>query len=467
MSKTAWVLMLFLVGECTSFSQDRSQTDFKKLTLEELMDVDVTSVTRTPESLDQTPAAISVITSEDIRRSGVTNIAEALRLVPGMDVARINASTWAVSARGFNSVLSVKMLVLVDGRTAYSPIFAGVFWELQNFVLDNIERIEVIRGPGATLWATNAMNGVVNIITKTAYRTEGVSVVATGGGAQSLGISSVRVGKRVNADTSYRFSGQYSYQDQLVLPDGEPAQDSSRFGSAAFRLDSTRGRDQLTLQAGAYRGLEGVFGLTDGKVLGGYLAGQWNRQISANSSVQLQLSYERLLRRVPPPTDVRQRILDIDFQHRFSFHSHTVTWGGEYRWNNDSTFPATLQFVPREKTYPLAAAFVQDEIPLMKDRLKLEIGSKFERNDFTGFEVEPSVRASFAIRPERYLWAAVTRAVRSPTRLDTDSRVLVALQNVTLDGNKDFKSEDLVAFEVGYRSKLTQRTSIDAATFFN
>ena len=465
MIKTVWLLVLFSVIECRSFAQD-PQTDFKKLTLEELLDVNVTSVARRAEPLGRTAAAISVITSDDIRRTGVTSVAEALRLVPGMQVARINASSWAISARGFSSVLSDKMLVLIDGRTAYSPIFAGVFWELQDLVLDDIDRIEVVRGPGATLWGTNAVNGVVNIITKSAHQTKSVSMIATGGGAETLAVTSFRIGDVYNADTSYRFYGKYSYRDQFVLPDETPAQDSSRFGRLGFRIDSSQGPNELTLEGTSFRGYEGVFGFSDAKLLGGNVLGRWNRQTSNTSSIQLQISYDRLLRRVEPNTDIRQRILDIDWQHQFSLASHNLTWGAAYRWNDDTTFPTlTLQFAPAARTYPLAAFFVQDEIPFLQNRLRLQMGSKFEHNDFTGFEIQPSLRASWAIHSDEYLWGAVSRAVRTPTRFDTESTVNVL--GLTLAGNPNFESEDLTAIEVGYRSKLTQRLSADVATFFN
>jgi iron complex outermembrane recepter protein len=466
MFKTVWLLVLFSVMEC-SFAQSPPQTDFKKLTLEELLDINVTSVARKPEPLAQTAAAISVITSDDIRRTGVTSIAEALRLVPGMQVARINASNWAISVRGFSSVLSDKMLVLIDGRTVYSPIFAGVFWELQDLVLDDIDRIEVVRGPGATLWSnTNAVNGIVNIITKSAHQTQSVSMNATGGGAETLAVTSLRVGHAYNADTSYRFYGKYSYQDQLVLLDGTAAQDSSRFGRVGFRIDSSRGPNEITLQGDSYRGYEGVFGFPDAKMLGGDAFGRWNRQIANDSSIQLQISYQRLLRRVQPNTDIRQRILDIDWQHQLKLASNNLTWGAAYRWNDDATFPTpALNFDPDRRTYPLVTAFIQDEIPLLQNRLKLQVGSKFEHNDFSGFEIQPSVRASWQVRPDKFLWGAVSRAVRTPTRFDQDSSVNVL--GLTLVGNKNFEPENLVAFETGYRSKLTQRISADVATFFN
>src|SRR4051794_34711501 len=210
-------LLLILAGPLIGFAQEVAQNEVKKLSLEELMDFNVTSVNRRSEPLAQTAAAVTVITSEDIRRSGATNIPEVLRLVPGLQVARFNAGSWAISARGFNSTAANKLLVLIDGRTVYSPIFSGTFWELQDLILDDILRIEVVRGPGATLWGANAVNGVINIITKTAHQTKGTAVRLTGGGADDLAIASVRTGGAVNPETSYRVFGKYSYRDQMVF----------------------------------------------------------------------------------------------------------------------------------------------------------------------------------------------------------------------------------------------------------
>jgi len=466
MWKSLSLLAFLAVLPTTGFSQTPSQPDFKKLTLEELLDVNVTSVSRRDEPLGQTAAAITVITSEDIRRTGVTSIPEALRLVPGMQVARIGASSWAISARGFNSQLSDKMLVLIDGRTVYSPIFAGVFWELQDLVLDDVDRIEVVRGPGGTLWGANAVNGVVSIITKSAHRTRSTTIIATGGGAESLASASFREGAAISPDTSYRVYGKYSYRDQLVFPNGTPSQDSARFGRVGFRVDSSKGQNEFTLQADAFRGLEGLPGRPDAKLLGGDLLGRWSRRIANDSSIQVKASYDRLLRRALPNSDIHQKIFDIELQHDFAAGVHQITWGAGYRWNNDTAFPMpSLQFIPVSRTYPLGTAFIQDEILLAQDRLRLQFGSKFEHNDFSGFEVQPSIRASWTIRPEAFMWVAVSRALRTPTRFDTDSNIPEGA--VTLFGNKDFKSEDVVAFESGYRSQIARRISADFAAFFN
>ena len=317
--RTFTCLLLFVIGgEQLTPAQNQAQSDLKKLTLEELMDVNVNAVSRKEEPLGPTPAAVTVITAEDIRRSGVTNIPEALRLVPGVQVARINASSWAISARGFNTQVSNKMLVQIDGRTVYSPIFGGVFWELQDLVLDDIARIEVVRGPGATLWGTNAVNGIVNIITKSAHQTKSTAIVLSGGGADDLGLAWFRTGGALTPDTSYRVASKYFYRDEMVLPDGSDSKDSSRFGRTRFRIDSTQGANEWTLEGDVLRAFEGLLGRPDAKLLGGDVLARWSRKISNDSSLQIQASYDRLLRRETLNSDIRQRMANVDLQHQFA-----------------------------------------------------------------------------------------------------------------------------------------------------
>jgi iron complex outermembrane recepter protein len=466
LAKSMPVVLLLLVSQCLALAQDDPQTDFKKLSLEQLLDVNVSSVTRRLAPLGQTAAAITVITGEDIRRIGVTGIAEALRLVPGMQVARVNASSWAISARGFSTQIADKMLVLIDGRTVYSPVFAGVFWELQDLVLDDVDRIEVVRGPGGTLWGANAVNGVVNIVTKNAHQTQSTTFIQTAGGAETLSITSFRTGAAIGADTSYRVYGKYFYRDQLVQPNGDPAQDSSRFGRSGIRIDNSHGLDELTVEAEAYRGFEGLFAQADAKLLGGHALGRWTRRISSDSSIRVQASYERLLRRMYPSSEIHQRIFDLDLQHQFGVGAHALSWGAGYRWNSDTTEPMpTVKFMPAKRSYPLQTAFIQDELSFLQNRVKLQLGSKVEHNDFSGFELQPAVRVSWAMRPNRFAWAAVSRAVRTPTRFDTETNI--AIPPLVLAGNEDFESEKVVAFEAGYRTGLGARWSADLATFFN
>jgi iron complex outermembrane receptor protein len=459
-------LLIITAQAPTGLAQGTSVTDFKKLSLEELMDINVTSVARKDEPLGQTAAAVTVITAEDIRRSGLTSIAEVLRLVPGMEVARFNAGSWAISSRGFASTASNKLLVLIDGRTVYSPLFSGVFWDVQDVVLDDIERIEVVRGPGATLWGTNAVNGVIRIITKSAHQTQNSVAIFTGGGADDLGTASFRTGGAAAPNTAFRVFTKYLYRDQMALDTGGDAKDSVRIGRTGFRMDSTQGSDEFTLQGDFYRGFEGLPLRQDAKVLGGDVLGRWSRTISNTSSLQVQMYYDRSLRRVPLQSDFRQRTFDVDVSHQFAVGRHNVTWGAGYRWSSDTTFQTpVLSFVPAERDYPMETAFVQDEVTVARNQLKLQVGSKFEHNDFTGFEVQPSIRASWAIHADRVVWAAVSRPVRTATRFDEDIRF--GPTGFQFIGNPNFESEKLVSIELGYRARSGRRLSYDVATYYN
>jgi iron complex outermembrane recepter protein len=465
MRKSIGLLLILAAMRASAFAQIAAE-DFKKLSLEELLDLDVTSISRRPERLGQTAAAITVLTGEDIRRSGVTSIPEALRLVPGMDVARFNAGSWAISSRGFNSSAANKLLVMIDGRTVYSPLFSGTFWEIQDMPLDDIARIEVVRGPGATLWGANAVNGIINIITKSAHQTKNTVFVATGGGADDLAVGTLRVGRALGPDTSYRVFGKYFYRDQLKLANGLDANDSMRLGRTGFRVDSTRGADEFTASGDFYRALGDLLNRPESaKILGGNLMGRWNRTISNTSQFQLQMSYERMDRRIPFQSDFHQKLFDADLQHQFMLGSHNLIWGAGYRANKDSTIPSpVLFFSPQARTYPVMSAFVQDEISLHGDRVKLLVGSKVEHNDFTGFEAQPSVRLSWTLKADHVLWGAVTRAVRTPTRFDSDIRF--GPPGLQIVGNPDFEAENVIAYEVGYRSSQ-RRLSYDVSTFFN
>src|SRR6267142_773330 len=372
MHKRHWLILLLITGIAGSpdvAAQNTPESDFKKLTLEELMDVNVTSVSRKAEPLARTAAAIAVITAEDIRRTGVTSIPEALRLVPGLQVARFNAGSWAISARGFNSTAANKLLVLIDGRTVYSPLFSGTFWEVQDLILDDIARIEVVRGPGATLWGSNAVNGVINIITKSAHQTQNTAVILTGGGAEDLALGSFRAGGAFNANTSYRVFAKYVYRDQMVFANGDDAKDSVRIGRTGFRVDAARGKDEFTLQSDVYRGLEGIAARADAKVLGGDVLGRWNRKISNTSALQVQAYFDRSLRRVPLQSDFHQRVFDIELQHHFEMGRHDITWGGGYRWNSDTTVRRPLFcFVPSDRTSQFETALVHDGTSLARER---------------------------------------------------------------------------------------------------
>ncbi len=460
-------LLLLTVAAGRGSAQDLAQNQVKRLSIEELLDIDVTSVRRSAEPIGRTAAAITVLTSEDIRRSGATTLPEVLRLIPGLHVARFNATSWAISARGFNSTAANKLLVMIDGRTVYSPIFSGVFWDAQDLVLEDILRIEVVRGPGATLFGANAVNGIINVITKSAHQTTGAVVIASGGGADDLARLSVRVGAMATPNVAYRAYGKFLYRDQMALANGGDAKDSAGIGRIGFRADATHGSDDAVVETDIYRGEEGILGRDNARVWGGDILGRWTRRISMTSEFQLQGYIDRNYRRVPLQSDFDQQTFDLDMQHRFNATpSQTIVWGAGFRWSHDSTKPTpVLTFSPQSRNYPLATAFIQDEVSLAKDRLKVLFGSKFEHNDFTGFELQPGVRVAWDVDAQQTVWGAVTRAVRTPTRFDSDIRYTPP--GIVIAGNPDFESEDVVAFELGYRTRLRNRVSLDLASFYN
>src|SRR5947209_9123363 len=369
-----------------------AQPDLTELPIETLLQMEVTTVSRKSEKLSQSPAAVSVITQDDIRRSGVTSIPEALRLVPGLEVARLDASQWAISARGFNDVFANKLLVLQDGRSIYTPLFSGVFWDVQGTMLEDIERIEVIRGPGATLWGANAVNGVINIITRSARDTQGL-LITGGGGTEEHDFGGVRYGGKFSEHAFFRIYGTYFNRDDSALPNGDDAHDGWQLGRGGFRLDwDVSEHNLLTLQFDLYRGtLHQVFGTFDPAnpinftrvvrdeidLAGENLLGRWSHSFSSDSDLRLQLYYDRTERNTVIFKEDRDTF-DIDFQHRFPLgRRHDVIWGGGYRVTGDQVGNSpTISLTPDSRTTHLFSAFVQDEIALVPDRFRLTLGSK-------------------------------------------------------------------------------------------
>jgi iron complex outermembrane receptor protein len=457
--------------------------------LEELMTVEVTSVSKKEQTLFEAPAAIYVITQEDIRRSGATSIPEALRMVPGVQVARIDANKWAISARGFNNEFANKLLVLIDGRSVYTPSYAGVFWDVQDTLLEDIDRIEVIRGPGGTLWGANAVNGVINIITKHTRDTQGGLVTATGG-KEERGIGGVRYGARLADGLYARAYGKYLNRDEFATASGSPAADDWNVGRGGFRLDwDAAARDAVTVQGDIYRGdvgqittrnsLSPPFNLATAEkdtVAGGNLLGRWRHNFSARSNLSLQLYYDRTERSELGAKEFRDTV-DLDLQHRFQLAEwNEMVWGIGYRFTNDQVRNSfDFSFTPDHRGLSLASTFLQDEITIVPDRFRVIFGSKFEHNDFTGFEVQPSGRILWTPRLRHTFWAAVSRAVRTPSRTDSDVSfnlgVIPALNQpttvVSVFGNHDFKSETLLAYELGYRAEPLPQVFLDVAAFYN
>jgi iron complex outermembrane receptor protein len=465
-----------------------TQNDLTNLSLEQLMNIEITSVSKKPELFSETPAAIYVITPEDIRRTGATSIPEALRMVPGLEVAKINGDRWAISARGFSDLYANYLLVLMDGRNLYAPLYGGVNWDEVDTMLEDIERIEVIRGPGATLWGANAVNGVINIITKHAKNTQG-ALISGGGGNEEQGFGSIRYGGKMGNDGYWRAYVKYfNWNDQLYRS-GARASDRWDASRGGFRIDwNASAADSLTLLGDIYDGDAGErlttnsltrpYSSTFNDTLhykGGDILGRWNRQFSATSNMQLQLYYDRTDRDDGLFHEVGNTF-DIDFQHRFAWGAcHDIVWGLGYNFNSEdigNTY--TVSFHPNNRDDSLFSSFIQDEITLIKDKLRFIIGSKLEHNDYTGFEVQPSARLLWTPSDRHTLWAAVSRAVKTPTYGNNNSRINVAVAplgfipvNVAMLPNTDFDSVEVIAYELGYRIRPLDRLFIDVATFYS
>jgi iron complex outermembrane receptor protein len=455
----------------------------KNLSLNQLMGVTVTSVSRHPEKLSETASAIQVITSEDIRRSGATTLPEALRLADNLDVAQKNAHDWAISARGFNADLANKLLVMIDGRTVYTPLFSGVIWDVQNYLLKDIDRIEVISGPGGTLWGANAVNGVINIITKNARDTQGFYAEA-GGGTRQQRFGGAHFGGKIAPDVYARIYAETVNHGDEAKVDGSSAGDSWQHSQAGFRIDDTASRqDALTLQGDFYTGNENVLTGGASKVSGGNLLGRWLRTVSDRADMSLQMYYDRTQLSDPVPAFVINSVeyappgiltddldtLDIDFQYRSRLSAtNEIVWGLGYRHTRDDVGnTAALTFLPAILSQNLFSGFVQDQITL-PGHLLFTVGTKLEHNDYTGFEVEPSARLQCNVAANQSIWAAVSRAVRTPSRIDRDLSEPAPTQPiVVLAGSPTFTSESVIARELGYRAEFGSKLALSVSAFYN
>ncbi|HAO32691.1 MAG TPA: TonB-dependent receptor [Candidatus Competibacteraceae bacterium] len=483
----AWAGLMFTAGLA-----DAATPDLTQFSIEDLMKVKVISAAKIEQSLQDTAAAVFVITADDIRRSGATSVPEALRLAPGVEAARIDASRWSVTIRGFNGRFANKLLVLVDGRSVYTPLFSGVHWEVQGPPLDDIARIEVIRGPGGTLWGANAVNGVINIITKRPEETQG-GLVSLTAGDEERAIAGLRYGGTLGDRARYRLYGQFADRDGLVTPDGRDAGDNWRIGKGGFRLDwASSDRDAFTVQGELYQAKFkqnfATFSLTPpyGNHLlssvdadGGSLQAHWERRYSATSKMALQLYYQYEDRK-DPLYAADLETFDLDFQHSFALGGRQeIVWGLGYRRNRDQfTGTAVSSVDPRSLTTELFSAFAQDQIELIPGRLRLIGGVKLEHNDFSGWEWQPSARALWTPHPDHRVWLAASRAVRTLSRGEQDaSRInLFTLPPspftgplptvVALTGaGQSLEPEELTAYELGYRVQLTEQLSMDATLF--
>ena len=458
----------FGVGAAAA-AEDRgplSSTDLSGMSLEDLANVEISSVSKRPERLTTAAAAVYVISREDIRRSGYTSIPEILRLAPNLNVARQDASQYAISARGFNSINANKLLVLIDGRSSYTPLNSGVFWDVQDTFIEDIERVEVISGPGGTLWGANAVNGVINVITRNARDTAG-ALVSVAGGAEERN-AGARWGGKLGENASFRVYAKGFERDNTERASGASARDDFRNRQIGFRIDGGQLGNAFTLQGDSYDGSIDQATNARKQVSGTNLLARWNRALDDGSAVQVQAYFDHNRRDHPGTFAETLDTYDIEAQHNFTWRgAHQILWGGGYRSSRDSvTNSAVLAFLPPKLRLSLANVFVQDTIAL-DERLRLTLGIKFEHNNYTGLEIQPNARLAWQLADQSLLWTGLSRAVRTPSRVD---RELFAPGNppfTQLAGGPNFQSEKLTAFEIGYRAQPSPRFSYSATAYYH
>jgi len=482
---TAWVLACTLGAQCNAAERDLGS--LADLSLEQLSNVQITSVSKRAERLSDAAASVFVITADDIRRSGARRLPDALRLAPNLQVAQISTTGYAIGARGLNGAGSAsnKLLVLIDGRSVYTPLFAGVFWDAQDVMLEDVERIEVISGPGGTLWGVNAVNGVVNIITRSAAATQG-GLLPAGIGNRDVD-AAFRYGGAFGSDSHYRVYGMYLDQYHTTTQSGATQDDAWHKSQGGFRIDWSRAADTLTVDGNGYSGAEGqplpgsisINGLTlplgNISISGANLTGRWDRALEGGSNFSLQGYYDRTDRDAPPSFSESLDIFDLQVQHSLRpIGIHAVVWGGEFRYAMDRVTNATFPFpVPPPRPFfgflPAAAnqrwpsLFGQDEMMLRQD-LRLTLGARLERNDYTGTEFLPNIRLAWKLAPDHLLWTAASRAVRAPSRFDRGTYVPAA-PPFLLAGGPDVRSEVANVYEIGYRGQPTARLSYSVTLY--
>lgn len=458
-------------------SQD-GKPDLTELSLNDLLNVQVEIVSRRAEPVSEAPAAVSVITGDEIRRSGAQTLPDVLRLATGVNVARQNGNFWAVSIRGFQDVFANKLLVMMDGRSVYTPLFSGTFWDVQDAVLTDIDRVEIIRGPGATVWGANAVNGVINIRSKSAVDTLG-TVVSAGYGSELQGVFSARHGLKLADDLFLRIYGKHTTHDHLRNSAGDGASDGFRTGRGGFRMEwLPESGAELTLQGEIYGGkVENVYSTAAAAlpnvngVGGGHLLGRYQQQVGAGR-LSLQAYYDRSVRQSLAFEENRDTG-DVDARYEMDAgERHSFALGAGYRVSGDDVAALPIvSFTPAQRVTHLASFFLQDKIELVDDRLSLTVGTKLQHNQFTGVEVQPSARVRARPKQGHTAWVAVSRAVRTPSRTDDDVTVngfspLLGLPT-RIDGNRAIESETLLAWEAGYRVKVSDKFTFDTAVYYN
>jgi iron complex outermembrane receptor protein len=488
------VTWVFFTAPAAAAEADPDPTDGGDLTaaelrylesasLEDLGSLPIYSASKKEERWFESSAAVFVINRADIRRSAVSSIPELLRMVPGLQVARVNGNNWVITARGFANIFAENLLVLIDGRSVYTPLFAGVYWDVQDTVLEDIERIEVIRGPGAALWGANAVNGVINIITSSAKDTQGI-YARGGGGNVEQGFATGRWGGKIGENVHYRGYFKYVNRDEFKSHEGIDANDDFEMFRGGWRVDWDVGeRDLFTFQGDIYSGDRGFtsdfsFGplppdirTGEAELGGGNVLARWSHSFSERSDLALQFYYDRT-ELSELNFDEDRNTWDLDFQHRFPFFfGSEVIWGLGYRRTSDETGAGpNVAFRPQSRSDDLYSGFAQAGIPLLDDALRLTLGTKIEHNDYTGWEVQPNGRIAWVPNERHTLWGAVSRAVRTPSRANDDIRLSTAATDppsIVVLGDNDVESEDLLAFEVGYRVEPLDGLTFDLAAYYN
>lgn len=471
----------------------KDDVDYFSLSAEQLFSATVISATKTEETWRDTPAAVYVLSNEDIMRSGATSIPEALRMVPGVQVARTGTAGWAISVRGFNGTLSNKLLVLIDGREVYDPLFSGVYWDIQDTLLEDVERIEVVRGPGGALWGSNAVNGVINVITKKAKDTQGNMASLTAGN-QERSIVSGRHGGKLNLENGYyRIYAKTRYSNEERAITGGDARGEWRTERGGFRMDWDKGsNDSFNLQGEIYHSETEQNGRipnlnapyvpipmdSETDAQGGHVIGNWEHSIS-DSERMLFKTYLNYSTRDQLALEDRRLTFDADLQYQFpAGERHELVVGGKYRLSGDKLTPTrSVTFDDKERTDNTFSAFIQDKIALVPEKWYLTLGSKFEHNNYSGFEVQPNARLQWHPSADKMVWTSVSRAVRIPSRFEHDINILASVTPPQTPGglpstfeflaSPGLDSEELIAYELGYRHELTPTLMLDVATFYN
>ena len=475
---------------------DKSSPELTDLSFDELMQVNITSVSKKSEKLSEAIAAVYVVTRNEIRRSGATSIPEALRLVPGVDVAQIDPNKWAIGIRGFNGRFSNKLLVMIDGRSVYTPTFSGVYWENQDYPMNDIERIEVIRGPGATLWGANAVNGIINIITRDTNQTQG-TVVSFASGNELKGLAEFRYGSEISKEASYRVYAKIRHVDNGLNTEGEQQNNDGKSLQLGFRTDWQRSDNQwFTFLGDTYKNessqvhdipkipyANGIFGVIEGEVKnnGTKLGFRWSQLTGLNSEFNVNVNYDYYNRRELKYSEKRDT-LDLDFQHKMSpLDNHELLWGAGYRLSyNELTSGHLLSVDKPDEKITIWNLFLQDEINFPSLDFTVTLGTKIEGNSYSGSEIQPSLRGSWVPSEQFTWWWAISRATRTPSRVEISSNININVvpsfelspdnpfpTSVQIKGQESFEAEQVDAYESGLRWMPTADLAFDISIFYN